>query len=213
MWRKKLYMSPVGSLLSYILGLLAFVHRPRMLYGFKDPLTGIRRKYSRVGSTVAIEGRKSLSMGEHVWIWHHTIIDATGGVEIGEGCQIGAWVGIFTHSSHDALRLMGRNYISTDPEKREGYVSKPVKIGAYTFISSGSVVMPGVTIGKGCVIGPGSIVMRDVPDYAIMSAAPARQFGATTDTDRSYLIAHPNCVSYYDQELKANLLRSDGKRE
>ena len=49
-----------------------------------------------------------------------------------------------------------------------------IKVGADTFIGCKSVIMPGVTIGKNCVIGAGSIVTKDVPDETVVCGAPAK---------------------------------------
>lgn len=49
-----------------------------------------------------------------------------------------------------------------------------VRIGEGSFIGAHSVILPGVEIGKGCIVGAGSVVSRSVPDYCIVSGAPAR---------------------------------------
>lgn len=49
-----------------------------------------------------------------------------------------------------------------------------VEIGDGTFLGFGTVVLPNVRIGKGCVIGANSVVTRDVPDYSVAAGAPAR---------------------------------------
>ena len=49
-----------------------------------------------------------------------------------------------------------------------------VRIGAGTFIGTHSVILPNVNIGRGCVIGAGSVVSRDIPDFCIATGAPAR---------------------------------------
>ncbi len=50
-----------------------------------------------------------------------------------------------------------------------------INVGADTFIGCKSVIMPGVTIGKNCVIGAGSIVTKDVPDETVVCGAPAKK--------------------------------------
>ena len=49
-----------------------------------------------------------------------------------------------------------------------------VHIGEGTFIGAHSVILPNVRIGRFCVIGAGSVVTRDLPDYCIANGAPAR---------------------------------------
>jgi acetyltransferase-like isoleucine patch superfamily enzyme len=49
-----------------------------------------------------------------------------------------------------------------------------VRIGDGTFIGAHSVILPNVTIGKCCVVGAGSVVSRDLPDYTVCAGVPAR---------------------------------------
>lgn len=51
---------------------------------------------------------------------------------------------------------------------------RPVSIGDGSFLGFGSVVLPGVKIGKKCVIGANSTVTRDVPDFCVAAGNPAR---------------------------------------
>jgi acetyltransferase-like isoleucine patch superfamily enzyme len=48
-----------------------------------------------------------------------------------------------------------------------------VEIGEGTFLGFGSIVLPNVRIGKGCVIGANSVVTRDIPAYSVAAGAPA----------------------------------------
>jgi acetyltransferase-like isoleucine patch superfamily enzyme len=54
---------------------------------------------------------------------------------------------------------------------------RPVTIGDYAFLGTRCTILPGVTIGRGAVVGAGSLVTRDVPDYAIVAGIPARVIG------------------------------------
>ena len=54
-----------------------------------------------------------------------------------------------------------------------------VEIGDGTFIGFGSSILPNVRIGRNCVIGAGSVVTRDVPDYSIAAGSPAKVLGRT----------------------------------
>ena len=49
-----------------------------------------------------------------------------------------------------------------------------IKVGERSFIGCNSTIMPGVTIGKRCVIGAGSVVTKDVPDGSVVAGVPAK---------------------------------------
>lgn len=140
-------------------------------------------------------------MGDNVWVNHNARIDASGGVRIGERCQIGYGAMILSHSSHQAIRLNGRDFIKMDISERVGYIHKPVEIGDYTFIGDGAAVLPGVKIGKGCVIGVNSVVTKNVPDYAIVAGMPSRIIGSTIDTDKPFFDNETVKEKYYEQSL------------
>lgn len=50
----------------------------------------------------------------------------------------------------------------------------PVSIGDGTLIGMNCVILPGVSIGKHCMIGANSVVSRDVPDFCVAAGSPAR---------------------------------------
>jgi acetyltransferase-like isoleucine patch superfamily enzyme len=54
----------------------------------------------------------------------------------------------------------------TEPEE--------VNIGSETWIGQNAVILPGVTIGRHCVIGANSVVNSDIPDYSVAAGTPAR---------------------------------------
>jgi acetyltransferase-like isoleucine patch superfamily enzyme len=47
-------------------------------------------------------------------------------------------------------------------------------VGEGTHIGAGAVVIPSIRIGKWCTIGAGTVVIRDIPDYATAVGNPAR---------------------------------------
>lgn len=50
---------------------------------------------------------------------------------------------------------------------------RPVTIGSDVWIGGRVIILPGVTVGNGVIIGAGSVVTKDVPDYAIVCGNPA----------------------------------------
>lgn len=184
---RKIYLSPLGVLISLALNFFGRLLRPFMVYGYWDANVGKLRKTVRFSSSTAFVGeRKKLEIGDNCWIGHHSIIDSSNGVNIGEGVQIAGLNGIYSHSSHIAIRLMGRDYMNAHHSQRIGYVKGAVTIGAYSFIGAGAIILPGVTIGKGCIIGAGAIVNSNIPDFSIAVGTPARVVGNVMDLDKPY---------------------------
>lgn len=107
-------------------------------------------------------------IGEGTWIGAFTVIDGSGGLHIGVGCDISAGAHIYTHSSVRRC-VTGRSYNRVD--------RAPVHIGDRVFIGANAVVLMGVTIGDEAVVGAGAVVTRDVPPRTIVTGSPARVTG------------------------------------
>ncbi len=56
----------------------------------------------------------------------------------------------------------------------QGVSVKPVEIGRGTYLGANVVVVAGVSIGRHCVIGAGSVVTRDIPDFTVAAGSPAK---------------------------------------
>ena len=134
------------------------------------------------------------------WRGHHNFLDASNGLQIGEGCQLTNFISVLTHSSHISIRLYGAAY----PESKNhfGYIKGSVSIGAYTFVGPHSVIMPGSKIGKGCLVTAYSFVKGEFADFSIISGNPAVRVGDTREMDKPFLEQHPELQSYYDAWTK-----------
>ncbi len=104
-------------------------------------------------------------IGEGTWIGAFTVIDGSGGLTIGAGCDVSCGVHIYTHSTVRRC-VTGRAYDQVD--------RAPVRIGDRVFLGANAVVMMGVTIGDGAVVGAGAVVTRDVPAYTVVAGVPAK---------------------------------------
>ena len=134
-----------------------------------------------------------------MWIGHYCLLDGIGGIEIGEGVHIASHCCIYSHSSQNALRLLGKKYITIPAEKRAGYILHKVEIGEYTFVGTSAVILPGVTIGKGCIIGAGSVVTKNIPDFSVAAGNPIQLLGNTKTIDEKLLAEYKCQESYYLQ--------------
>lgn len=104
-------------------------------------------------------------IGPGTWIGAFTVIDGSGGLTIGAGCDISSGVQIYTHSSAKRC-VSGRRYNTVD--------RAPVRIGDDVFIGANATVMMGVTIGDSAVVAAGAVVTRDVPERTVVAGVPAR---------------------------------------
>lgn len=152
--------------------------------------------HTRIAPSTCIDGEAGLVLGDHVFIGQFNYIDATAGLTIGEGVQIANFVSIVTHSSHRAIRLLGRSYV-THTGPLPAYIKAPIDIGAYAFIGPHSLVEAGSRIGKGAVISAYAQVRGVVPDFAIMAGQPARQIGDVREGDAKLLAQYPELAAHY----------------
>jgi acetyltransferase-like isoleucine patch superfamily enzyme len=166
-----------------------------MLYGYKVP-GGQYLPKTRISNMTSIGSRENLKIEDNVYINHFCFLDCSQGMSIGEGCQIGSYTSIITHSSHIAIRLYGEKYLET--ENKIAYDKGPVRIGKYTFIGPNSIVASGTTIGKGCLVAAYSYLQGDYPDFSIIAGNPAKVIGSTKNLDQRHLKANPDLQKLYD---------------
>jgi acetyltransferase-like isoleucine patch superfamily enzyme len=107
-------------------------------------------------------------------------------VKIGDRCLIGKGSGIVGHFSIEIgndvwtghhVYITDQNHGYDDvslPISRQSQPERAVVIGDETWLGYGSVVLPGVTIGKHVVVGANSVVTHDLPDYSVAVGAPAK---------------------------------------
>jgi acetyltransferase-like isoleucine patch superfamily enzyme len=107
----------------------------------------------------------NISIGANTLIDDYCFITAQSSIVIGKNVLIAASC-MITDFNH---RYTDRNL----PITAQGYEQKKVVIDDNVWIGSGSIVLAGVHIGKGSVIGAGSVVTRDVPPNSVVAGNPA----------------------------------------
>ena len=115
-------------------------------------------------------------IGEGTWIGAFTVIDGSGGLKIGKGCDISCGAHIYTHSTVRRC-VSGKRLNADGTVNRELIERKPVSIGEYTFIGPNATITLGVNIGKHCIVGGGAVVDKDVEDYTFVGGVPAKVIG------------------------------------
>jgi len=129
-------------------------------------------KYCRIETISKTEKkRKLLSFGANVIMNDAVHIAASESVIIGNNVLIASKVFISDHN-HGSYGKDGSSPL-IPPNDRE-VIASPVVIEDDVWIGEFVSVLPGVTIGKGSVIGTMSVVNRDIPPYSIAVGSPAR---------------------------------------
>lgn len=129
-------------------------------------------------------------IGRNVKVWHFSFIDKN--TEIGDGSIIGSLV----HIDSDVkigkyCRVQGQVYVSrktvignnvflgpactllNDKYPASGILKGPL-IEDDVVIGGRAIIMPNTHIGKGTVVGAGSLVIKDIPDNVVVCGSPAK---------------------------------------
>lgn len=136
------------------------------------PLHFVRRFFYRltgvkIGSGSAIHtgarfyNPENISIGQDSIIGEGVVLDGRDKLQIGNHVDIATEVMIY-NAQHDI----------EDPDFSA--LSEPVTIEDYVFIGPRSIILPGVTIGKGAIIAAGSVVTKDVNQYEVVGGVPAK---------------------------------------
>jgi acetyltransferase-like isoleucine patch superfamily enzyme len=120
-----------------------------------------------IGEQAFIQGRFDgrCEIGDRVWLGPQSYFDARDLV-IEERAGIGPGV-----------RVLGSQHTGMPPDLPiidTDLVIQPVRICAWADIGVNAVIMPGVTIGRGAIVGAGAVVTESVPPFAIVAGVPAR---------------------------------------
>ncbi|MFZ6864742.1 acyltransferase [Undibacterium sp. Ji67W] len=109
----------------------------------------------------------SIKIGNDVYIGGYCQIHSANNVQIKDGCVLSDYVYI-SDVAHGLSPKLGPIML------QELHSKGSVIIGESTFLGFGVCVMPGVEIGKHCVVGTRSVVTKSCPDYSMLAGSPAK---------------------------------------
>ena len=126
---------------------------------------------------------KHIEVGRNFYANYNCTLLDVAKIKIGDNCLLAPNVAIYT-AGHP---------IYPDTRNTLYEYGKEVTLGDNVWIGGSSVICPGVHIGSNVVIGAGSVVTRDIPDWSIAAGNPCRVIRQITESDRRKL--------YKDEEI------------
>ena len=140
--------------------------------------------YSYIDTNVQLEVEAPIRIGRYVHIAPNVYIDSGAEVIIGDYAAIADGTKIYavsnTYRSPDGKEDRLLSLSACAPPELQCIERAPITIEEYAFLGLNCVVLPGVRIGKGAVIGAGSVVTKDIPPYAIAVGIPAKVIRSRT---------------------------------
>jgi acetyltransferase-like isoleucine patch superfamily enzyme len=149
-------------------------------YGSPARVRLLRSHFAAVGPRLTIlDGARfrnidRITLGDNVSIGTECMLQAGGGLSIGDNTLLGPGCKIWT-----------QNHRAEDPDTpicEQGADFAAVSLGADCWIGADAFLMPGVNLPRGCVVAAGSVVgIKNYPEYAILMGNPARVIGYRGD--------------------------------
>ena len=139
------------------------------LFGKSDDTTFVNPPfYCDYGSNIEV--------GKNCFINYNCVILDNAKVTLGDNCLLAPNVSACTagHAMHPDARSLGYEY------------GIEITVGDNVWIGGNTVICPGVHIGSNVVIGAGSIVTKDIPDWSFAAGNPCRVIRAITEEDKKY---------------------------
>lgn len=142
----------------------------------------------RIRENAKIIAPDNFTCGEYVWIGEGAMLDASGGLEVGDHTTIGASALVWSHTSVLASLAMDNRIGSPLIARRK------TSIGRGCFIGGPCVIYSGVSIGDRTVVMPMSVVTSDIPGNCMVAGSPAK---VIREIDDAYIEAQ---IQQYREE-------------
>ncbi|MES2651671.1 MAG: acyltransferase [Bacteroidota bacterium] len=131
----------------------------------------LEKSVGSFGKNIKVNGKirgfgRNVFLGDSVNFNDNFFVNGNGSLTIGNFFHSGVNVTIIT-SNHN---YENANSIPYDKIR----VDKPVVIKDFVWLGNNVTIIPGVTIGEGAIVAAGSVVVKDVPDCAIVGGNPAK---------------------------------------
>lgn len=105
--------------------------------------------------------RFNVVIGKNTAINRRCYLDGRGGIKIGNNVSVSPEVHLIT-AQHEV----------NDPNFK--YITNSIELEDYVWIGTRAIILPGVTLGKGCVVASGAVVTKSFDEYSIIGGVPAK---------------------------------------
>jgi maltose O-acetyltransferase len=122
--------------------------------------------------------RGGFRLGAHTRINRDCCLDVRGPLDVGSNVSVSPEVAILT-ASHQV------------DHPQFGVEVRRVVIEDHVWIGTRATILPGVTLGRGCVVAAGAVVTRDAPPLTIVAGVPARPVGVRDAAATGYVLDTP----------------------
>jgi acetyltransferase-like isoleucine patch superfamily enzyme len=119
-------------------------------------------------------GTGGIFIGNHIHVAVHCSLIGAGAIRLGDFANLSSRVAIYSSSDDFSGEWMTN---PTVPLSLTGVVHADVTVGRHVIIGSGSVILPGVTLGDGVAVGALSLIKQDCEPFGVYAGAPARKVG------------------------------------
>lgn len=153
-------------------GSAVLIRRPFHLRGNRKALRVSSGFTAGRGCRFELFGEGRIVFGSDCHIGDNVHVASNCLVEFGNDCLLASKIFI-SDLSHGSYVSESHSFPATAPNERP-LISKPIRIGDKVWIGENAVILPGVTIGDGCVVGANSTVTKDIPDACIAAGSPAK---------------------------------------
>lgn len=139
-------------------------------------------KYSVIrGECCCIRGCGKIIIGSECYIGENSHIWSSNSIIIGNRVLIAHNCNIFDDATHplDSVERNDDFYnicFKGTWNRYDSCKSKPIVIEEDAWVGANVVILPGVRIGKGAIVGAGSVVTHNIPDYALAHGNPAKVY-------------------------------------
>ena len=130
-------------------------------------------------------------------------------LSVGKFCMFSCNVILLMGGEHDTSQItafpLKKMLKGMDGENLDSDSKGPVIIGSDVWVGSGSIILSGVKIGSGAIIGAGSVVVNDVPPYAVAVGNPARVVKYRFSPDRIEKLLRISWWDWEDDKIRENI--------